>query len=130
MYIYIIYTYKKATRRIGDIINKEGITYAKRANISDSIEITCTSNCLIILKDHKENFANHPTTRLIKPTKNEIVRITKSILDKINICLCENLQLNRWRNTTVVINWFEKIDEKHLHTFTIFNIKDLYPSIK
>ena len=128
--MYIIYTYKKATRGIGDIINKEGITYAKRANISDRIEITGTGNCLITLKDHKENFVNHPTTRLINPAKHEIVRITKSILDKINICLCENLQRSRWRNTTDVINWFEKIDEIHLHTFTIFNIKDLYPSIK
>ena len=36
---------------------------------------------------------------------------------------------NEWKNTTV-INWFEKIDEKHLRTFTIFDIKDIYPSIK
>ena len=32
--------------------------------------------------------------------------------------------------TIDVINWFEKIDEKHLHTLTIFNIKDFYLSIK
>ena len=32
--------------------------------------------------------------------------------------------------TTDVINWFEKIDKKHLHTLTIFNIKDFYLSIK
>ena len=34
------------------------------------------------------------------------------------------------KNTTDVINWFEKIDEKRLHTLTIFDIKDFYPSIK
>ena len=51
-------------------------------------------------------------------------------MDKINICLCEKLQLKEWENTTDVINWFEKIDEKHLHTFTIFEIKDFYLSIK
>ena len=33
--------------------------------------------------------------------------------------------------TTDVINWFEKIDEKHLHMFiTIFDTKDFCPSIK
>ena len=84
-------TYKKATKGIEDIINKEGIKYPKRADMFDRIEINCTSDCFITLKDHKENFVNHPTTRLINPAKNEIG--SKSILDKINICLCEKLQL-------------------------------------
>ena len=106
-------TYKKATKIIEDIINKEGIKYAKRGDIFDIIEINGTNNCFITLKDHKENFVKHPTTRLINPAKNEIGRISKSILDKINICLWEKLKLNEWKNTTDVINWFEKIDEKH-----------------
>ena len=59
-----------------------------------------------------------------------IGRISKSILDKINICLCKKLKLDEWKNTTYVINWFNKIDKKHLHRFTIFDIKDLYPLIK
>ena len=60
----------------------------KQADIFDRIKIKDTNNCFITLKDHKENFVNHPTTRLINPAKNEIRRISKSILDKINICLC------------------------------------------
>ena len=122
-------TSKKATKEIEDIINKEGIKYSKRADIFDGIKINGTSNCFITLKDHKKNSVNQPTTRLINPAKNDIGRISKSILDKINICLCEKLKLNEWKTTTEV-NWFEKIDEKHLHTFTIFDIKDFYPSIK
>ena len=39
-----------------------------------------TGNCFITLKDHKENFANKPTVRLINPAKNEIGRLSKSIL--------------------------------------------------
>ena len=119
-----------STDGIEDIINKEGIKYAKRANIFDRIEINGTSNCFINLKDHKRNFVNHPTTKLINPAKNEIERSSKSILDKINICLCKKLKLNKWKSTTYVVNCFEKIDEKHLHTFTINDIKDFYPSIK
>ena len=38
----------------------------------------------ITIKDHKENFDKHPTGRLINPAKNELGRISKLILDKIN----------------------------------------------
>ena len=41
-------------------------------------------NSLIAIKDHKENFNNHPTVRLISPAKNELGRISKLKLDKIN----------------------------------------------
>ena len=100
-------TYKKATKGIEDITNEEEITskifrYAKRADIFDRIEINGAS--LETLKDYKENFFNHPTTRLINPAKDEIRRISKSILDKINICLCKKLKLNEWKNTTDVNN--------------------------
>ena len=43
--------------------------YGKRADIFDRIEINSTNNCFITLKDHKENFVNHPITRLINPPK-------------------------------------------------------------
>ena len=67
--------------------------------------IGSTNNCFITLKDHKENFVSHPTTRLINlAKKNKIRRISKSILDKINICLCDKLQLNERKSTTDVIN--------------------------
>ena len=55
-------TYKKATKGIKDIINKEGIKHSKRAGIFDRIEINCTNNCFITLKDHKENFVNFMMT--------------------------------------------------------------------
>ena len=66
----------------------------------------------------------------MNPAKNEIERISKPISDKINICLCKKLKLNKWKNTTDVINWFEKIHEKHLQTFTTFDIQNIYPLIK
>ena len=48
----------------------------KEANIQDKVEMNGTSNCFITLKDHKVNFLNHPTARLINPAKNEIGRIS------------------------------------------------------
>ena len=39
---------------------------------------------ILVLKDHKANFLNNPIVRLIKPVKNELERISKAILQKIN----------------------------------------------
>ena len=63
--------YKKTNKNIATKINKEGIKFAKQANILDKIEINGTGNYFITLKDHIENFTNHPTTRLINPSKNK-----------------------------------------------------------
>ena len=84
----------------------------------------------MFLKDHKENFLNRPTTRLLNPAKNEIGRISKHILQNINKILSEETKVNGWKNTESVINWFESIPNKHLYTFLMFDITDFYPSIK
>ena len=77
-------TYKKANKDTGTKINKEGIRFAKQVDTLDKTEINSTGNSFITLKDYKENFTNHPTTRLINPSKNETGRISKHILDQIN----------------------------------------------
>ena len=47
------------------------------------------------LKDHKENFQNNSTIRLINPAKNEIGRFSTVILDKINSSLIKQLKDNQ-----------------------------------
>ena len=74
-------TYKKSNKETERRINCEGIKYTKEANILDKVKVNGTANCFITLKDHKVNFLNHPTTRLINLTKNEIRRISKQMLD-------------------------------------------------
>ena len=102
-------TYKKANINIKKKVDKHGIKFAKEAGIIDRIQENGTNNCFVTLKDHKENFENNPKTRLINPAKNEIGRISKVILDKININLKEQLGVNQWKNTKSVINWFNPI---------------------
>ena len=111
-------------------INKRGMKFVKQANILKKIEINGTGTSFITLKDHKENFTNHPTTRLINPFKNEIGRTSKHILDQINTKLVSKLSVNEWKNTISVIKWFENINNKRLHKFLQFDIKDFYPPIK
>ena len=58
-------------------INKEGKRILQNHDIFTKIDINTSSNSFITLKDHKENFANNPTVRLLNPAKNEIGRISK-----------------------------------------------------
>lgn len=121
--------YKKTNDKIKENINKKGKELFKGKNILNRLEINEESNCFISLKDHKENFMNNPTVRLINPAKNQIGRISKVILDKINLGLKEHLKINQWKNTKNVIDWFTKIEDKPRHKFIMFDIKDFYPSI-
>ena len=104
--------------------------FAKDKNLLDKMEINAKNECFITLKDHKENFLNNPKTRLINPAKNEIGRISKIILDKINKELTEKLNINQWKSNVSVLDWFKAIENKHECTFTVFDIEQFYPSIK
>ena len=77
-------TTSKYKKRTAININKERIKHVREANVIDRIEINGAGNSLITIKDHKKNFLNRPTTRLLNPTKNEIGRISKHILQNIN----------------------------------------------
>ena len=52
--------------------------------ILDRMDIITKNTYFITLKDHKENFLNNPTVRLMHPAKNELGRIIKAILHNIN----------------------------------------------
>ena len=79
-------------------------------------------NSFITIKDRKENFDNHSTVRLINAAR--------LILDKINQKISQKFELNQWKNTDTVVDWFKQIKKKHLHKFATFDIKEFYRSIK
>ena len=79
-----------------------------------------------------ENVLNHPKVCLINPAKNELGRISKTILDNINMKLFQATKINQWKNTIGTIKWFKwfnLLKDKHLMKFVMFDIKDFYPSI-
>ena len=97
--------------------------------IVHKVDVNGMNNCFVTLKDYKDNFQNNPTTRLINPAKNELGRISKVILEKINTQLRTSLNLNQWKSTSNVIEWFNNINEKNKYNFMMFDIKDCYPFI-
>ena len=86
-------------------------------------------NCFIILKHRKPNFQNNSMVRLLNPAKNELGRISKTILDKINVNLRDSRHLNQWKNTQEVIDWFKGIDNKQQYKLIMFDIQDFYHPI-
>ena len=122
-------TYKKANTSAYTAINLEAQAIAAKLKIEDRTETTAKQQAFITLKDHKKNFENNPTCRLINPAKSDLGMVSKSILDNINTSIRQQTSLNQWRNTTAAINWFNNFPEKSKHSFTVFDIDNFYPSI-
>lgn len=122
-------TYKKANNNIPEKINSEAKTLAKNFGVEDRLNVMATQQCFITTKDHKEDFRVNPKYRLINPTKSELGKISKQIIQRINNQLRPILEVNQWQSTSSAINWFTKIPEKEDCAFAIFDIKDFYPSI-
>ena len=81
------------------------------------METNVEGNSFITIKNHKENFDNHATVRLINPAKNELGRISKLILDKINKKISQKFELNQWKNTDTVIDWFNQKKKTFIQIF-------------
>ena len=106
-------TYKKASDNIRNKINRDGKKLMEEKGILNRMLTNGKNECSFTLKDHKTNFKNNPKVRVINPAKNEIGRISKNILDKINHQLRNSLRINQWKDTSQVIEWFLKIPDKN-----------------
>ena len=89
--------------------------------------INGTNSCFITLKDHRANILNNLKTCLLNPANNELGRISKVILAKINLNLRNATKVNQWKNTNDHISWFKCIKNKKNFKFISFNIKNFYP---
>eukprot|EP00112_Aurelia_sp_Birch-Aquarium-sp1_P007046 Seg177.1 transcript_id=Seg177.1/GoldUCD/mRNA.D3Y31 product="hypothetical protein" protein_id=Seg177.1/GoldUCD/D3Y31 len=61
--------YKIADSHVHDNINEEAKKIASDLEIEERMETMAKKQAFITLKDHKENFNNSPTCRLINPAK-------------------------------------------------------------
>ena len=64
------------------------------------------------LKDHKSNFREAPSVRTLNPSKPEIGKISKQILERKIHVIRQMSGLNSWKNTKAAINWFKTIENK------------------
>ena len=82
-------------------------------------------NYFIMLYKHKSNLQHKPTIQLLNPAKNELGRISKTILDNISVNLWNLLYVNQWKNTKIIDRYIS-IDYKQHYRFIMFGIKDFY----
>ena len=69
--------------------------------------------CFATIKDHKEDYRTNPKYRLLNPTKSQLGKISKQVLQNINKTLRSELNVNQWQNSSEVIDWFENIQNKN-----------------
>ena len=122
-------TYKKTSTKIENVLEKEQVQIATSLKIEDRVDKTARREAFVTLKDHKPNFENKPTCRLINPAKPELGKASKIVLQNITKNLLNAEKLNLWRNSAEVINWFKNIEKKQSTAFICFDIVDFYPSI-
>lgn len=122
-------TYKKASDELVGRLDAQSARIAERLNLDDRIEKLAKKEAFITLKDHKPTFSDHPTCRLINPTKSEIGVISKQILDEINTSIINSTRINQWKNTSSVLKWFNSLENKERLSFICFDVCEFYPSI-
>ena len=110
-------------------INKDTSNFASRLQIEDRIGKFKKKEAYILFKDHKPNFENKLQTRLFNPSKTELGRISKCIIQNIVNSVKKASHYNLWGNSYEIIEWFRRIKNKSKVTFIQFDIIDFYPSI-
>ena len=76
--------YKKADMSLPKRINGEARKIAKTFNVADRLDTMAKQEYFITLKDHKEDCGTNPKYHLLNPTKSQLGKISKQILQKIN----------------------------------------------
>ena len=66
---------------------------------------------------------------MINPFKSEVGGVSKKCLNDIIADVSPKTEVNQWRNTATVINWFKNLSDRHKRKFIKFDIDEFYPSI-
>ena len=91
--------WKEANKNRINAINKTAKKIASDLELEDRIDKMQESECYITIKDHKEDFPNKLSCRLINPSKSDIGKVSKQILDKINSNVRASTEINQWQNS-------------------------------
>ena len=121
--------YQKAPLRLVASINLETKIISTKLQIRDKVKHIARTPAFVTLKDHKDKFRSNPTGRLINPSKSELGKVSKQLVENINPDITEKLQFNQWCNTNAILKWLNIITDKNNCSFIQFDIKEFYLSI-
>ena len=121
--------YKSSTEGAVHACNQQASKIAHTLKLERRIEAQSENSAYITLKDHKEDFRDRPKCRLINPAKSEIGKISKQLLEEINMKIRIKTGLQQWRSTSEVLSWFNTLPHKNNLKFLQLDIVEFYPSI-
>ena len=81
------------------------------------------------IKDHKGDFETNQIYHLLNPTKSNIGKISKIILERVNDDLRALTKYKQWKSSKAVIDSFNDIPDKSKCLFSIFGRQGFYPSV-
>ena len=122
-------TYRGAEDSEVHKINEEAAEIAERLKLEKRMQAFPKKEAYVTTKDHKEDFTSNPTYRLINSAKPDIGRVSRFKIQNWMIRLKKKLNLNQWRSTQEVMDWFNGLKDKKKLKFIKFDIVSFYPSI-
>ena len=102
---------------------------ACKLKIDDRVQKLDENEAYVTIKDHKKGFPDKISCRLINPSKTDIGKISKQILDRVSNTILVKNKVNQWKNTYSVIELYRNIKRKDQCSFVVFDIESFYPSI-
>ena len=121
--------YMKSSNKDVNKVNSKSAVIAKKLQLEERMECFTSPDVYVTIKDHKENFPARTTCRLINPAKTDIDRVSKQLLLWIAEEVRQKINVNQWRSTNVVIDWFKNFKSKNKLKFLKFDIVNFYTSI-
>ena len=115
----------KNIEKVDDVHRK----IVKELDIHERVFETTKRKAFFTLKDHKTNFASNPQVRVLNPTKPELGKVSKKILEKIVKAVKSKTKLVLWKNSYELIEDFKKINNKKGCKFIQYDIDNYYGSI-
>ena len=82
---------------------------ASKSKIDDCVQKLVENEAYVTSKDHKGVFPDKTSYRLINPSKADIGRISKQILDRVNNTILEENKVSQWKNSSSFIEWYRNI---------------------
>ena len=121
--------YRKANPQLICEVNREAARLTSKLELDDRIDALPEGEAFFTFKDHKNNFPERRELRLLNPSKSNVGKISKKILDRVNTDLRNKTGFNQWKSTNDCLKWFNALEDKEGFRCSKLDIQSFYPEI-
>ena len=91
--------------------------------LENQIQILDDNHAYISIKDHNEGFPDKISCCLNNPSKTDMGKLSKQILDKVNTSILEKIKVDPWKNMSSFTEWYCNFKRKDQCSFAVFDIE-------